>query len=232
MPMSFGDVAQDERAQVLDPVVEERPLVAHDRVGDLVDRPLALVEALDQPDRRAHLVLEVVGRLRADRAVAAAEHPPVRRGDAELRQPVLGQLDDVLVADLADGDVGLDVDRALARVLASRLGLEVLDDLEGRLDLATCPTLSVFASGANCRFRNAGQCSRMIVSISGFSMPSAWSCSSRQSGRSNAPTPGGSKRAHERDAPLRPRRRSWNPPRGSPRARPAGSRLRRCCRSR
>ena len=48
--------------QVLDPLVEEAPLVAHDRVGHLVDRALPLVEALDQPHGRAHLVLEVVGR--------------------------------------------------------------------------------------------------------------------------------------------------------------------------
>src|SRR5262245_19836137 len=53
-----GDVAEHERPEVLDAVVEERPLVAHDGLGHLVDRTLPLVEALDQPDRRPHLVLE------------------------------------------------------------------------------------------------------------------------------------------------------------------------------
>src|SRR5262245_16336513 len=67
-PDVVGDVAQHERPEVLDTLVEELPLVAHDRVGDLVDRPLALVEALDEPDRRAHLVLEVRRGLLADRA--------------------------------------------------------------------------------------------------------------------------------------------------------------------
>jgi len=55
------------------------------------------------------------------------------------------------------------------------------------------PTLSVFESAANCRLRNSGQCFRMIVSMSAFSIPSVFSCSMRQSGRSNAQTPGGSK---------------------------------------
>ena len=72
-----GDVAQDQRPQVLDAVVEELALVAHDRVGDLVDRALALVEALDQPDRRAHLVLEVVGALR--RPIAPLPLRSIRR---------------------------------------------------------------------------------------------------------------------------------------------------------
>ena len=130
-----GDVPKHERPEMLDAVIQELPLVPDDRVGDLVDRALALVEALDQPDGRPHLVLEIVRGLGADRAVAAPQQPAVGRRNPQLRQAVLGELDDVLVADLADEDVRLDVDRPLARVLAAGLRLEVLDDLERRLDL-------------------------------------------------------------------------------------------------
>src|SRR5262245_29210832 len=130
-----GDVAQYERPQVLDAVVEKLPLMADDRVGHLVDRPLALVQALYEPDRRAHLVLQIRRRLRADRTVAAAQQTAVGRRDAQLWQAVLGQLDDVFVADLADEDIRLDVDGPFTRVLAAGLGLEILDDLERRLDL-------------------------------------------------------------------------------------------------
>ena len=44
-----GDVAQHERPQVLDAVVEEVPLEIDDARGDLVDRLLALLDRLDQP---------------------------------------------------------------------------------------------------------------------------------------------------------------------------------------
>ena len=54
-------------------------------------------------------------------------------------------------------------------------------------------TPSDLASWANCRLRNSGQCAVMIFSMSGFSMPRARIWSMRQSGRSKAQIPGGSK---------------------------------------
>jgi hypothetical protein len=44
-----GHVAQHQGPQVRDPVVEEGALVADDRVRDLVDRALALVDTLQEP---------------------------------------------------------------------------------------------------------------------------------------------------------------------------------------
>src|SRR5689334_18861606 len=58
-----GDVAQHQRAQVLDAVIEELALEVDDAGGHLVDRLLALVDRLDQPERRAELVLDVGARL-------------------------------------------------------------------------------------------------------------------------------------------------------------------------
>ena len=68
--------------------------------------------------------------------------------------------------------------------------------------ISDMPTPSVLQSGANCRFRNAGQCSRMIFSISSFSTPRAASCISRQSGQIEGPDPGGIEVAHERERRL------------------------------
>ena len=82
-----GDVAQHERTQVLDPVIEELALEVDDAGRDLVDRLLALIDRLDQPQRRAELVLDVGARLVARLAAALVEQPAVDRADAQLRQP-------------------------------------------------------------------------------------------------------------------------------------------------
>ena len=106
-------------------------------VGDLVDRLLPLVDRLDQPQRRAELVLHVGARLvvRLGRAGALVEQPPVDRADAELRQPFLVQHRDVLVLDLDDVDVGDDVLRLRRVVAAARLRIEVADDLDVFLEI-------------------------------------------------------------------------------------------------
>ena len=44
-----GDRAQGQRLEMRDAVAEERLLLLHDLARDLEDRPLALVERLDQP---------------------------------------------------------------------------------------------------------------------------------------------------------------------------------------
>ena len=58
-----GDVAQHERPQVLDAVIEEVALEVDDAGRDLVDRLLPLLHRLDQPQRRAELVFHVGARL-------------------------------------------------------------------------------------------------------------------------------------------------------------------------
>src|SRR5678815_353285 len=51
-----------EGTQVLDAVIEEVALEVDDAVGDLVNGLLALLHRLDQPERRAELVLYVRAR--------------------------------------------------------------------------------------------------------------------------------------------------------------------------
>ena len=54
-----GDIAQDERAQVLDAVIEKVALEIDDAARDFVDGLLALLHRLDEPQRRSELVLDV-----------------------------------------------------------------------------------------------------------------------------------------------------------------------------
>ena len=130
-----GDVAQHQRPQVLDAVIEEVALEVDDAVGDLVDRLLPLLDRLDQPQRRAELVLHVGARLVGVVRRALVEQPAVDRADPHLRQPVLVQHRDVLVLDLDDVDVGDDVLRLRRVVAAARLRIEVPDDLDVLLQI-------------------------------------------------------------------------------------------------
>jgi hypothetical protein len=101
-----GDVAQHERAQVLDAVIEEIALEVDDAGRDLVDRLLPLLNGLDQPERRAELVLDVGARFVGVLGCALVEQAPVHRADAQLRQPFLIEHRDVLILDLHDVHVG------------------------------------------------------------------------------------------------------------------------------
>src|SRR5574338_1116133 len=126
----LGDVTQDERLEMRDALVEELALELQDRLGDLDDRALALLDRSDQPLRRAQLVLDVVlARVRVAHRVL------VEAADLQLRQTVVVGHHEVLVADLVDVDVGRDVVRVVARVLATGPRIEVHDDLRGLVDL-------------------------------------------------------------------------------------------------
>ncbi len=134
-PDVLGDVAQDERLEVRDAVVEEVALLLHDGLGDPHDRALPLVEALEEPLRRAHLLAQVALPLAVEVRVARQQHPPVQGGHLQARKAVVVEDDDVVVLDLHDGDVGLDVDRAGRVVAAAGFRVQLADPLEGLLDL-------------------------------------------------------------------------------------------------
>src|SRR5439155_664313 len=81
-------------------------------VGDLAQRPLALIHALDQPQRGPELLLDVLlglvaGAGRTQERAVEPVHP-------EARNAVLVEDDRVLGAELVDEDVGHDVARVVA----------------------------------------------------------------------------------------------------------------------
>ena len=88
-----GDVSQVQRLQMRDAMLEEVSLVADDALHHLVDRPLPLVDGLDQPQCGADLVLHVLARVLGHRAVlrqhVAAQRDAGRlaRGDVEAAMP-------------------------------------------------------------------------------------------------------------------------------------------------
>src|SRR4051794_35747198 len=132
----LGHVAQHHRPQVLDAAVEELALLADDRRRHLVDRALALVEALDQPDRRTDLVLDELLRLGLPTLAAhGLQHAAVGAADPQPGEAVVVELDDVLVAHPADEDVGLDVVRTVGAEPAAGMGLERAHQLDLLLQL-------------------------------------------------------------------------------------------------
>src|SRR5215207_11243869 len=100
-PDVVGHVAEHQRTEVLDPVIEEVLLEIDDAGRDLVNGLLTLLDRLDQPKRRAELVLHVSAGLVAVLGVLV-EEPPIDRADPHLRQPVLVEQRDVLILQLDD----------------------------------------------------------------------------------------------------------------------------------
>ena len=124
-----GDVLQHERAQERHAALQEVTLELHDARGDHVERALPLVDRLDEPGGGPHLLLDVAARF--GRAVLP-EHAAVEGRDAQARQPLLVQRDDVVVAHLVDVDIRRDVACVGVAEVAPRLGLEHRDHF-GRL---------------------------------------------------------------------------------------------------
>src|SRR6266542_2159448 len=136
------DVAQYERPEIFDPVIEELPLEVDDARRHLVDRLLTLIDGLDQPQRGSELILHIRARLvvllDAGRA-CLVQQPPVDGADAQLRQPFFVQRGDVLIFDLDDVDVGDHVLRLRRVVAAARLRIEVADDFDVFLQILNRP---------------------------------------------------------------------------------------------
>ena len=124
-----GHVAQDERAEMFDALIQEVALEVDDAVGDLVDRLLALLDRFDQPERRAELVLHVrPGFVAVVRALV--QQTPVDGADPHLRQAVFVQHRDILILDLDHIHVGDDVLRLRRVVTAARLRVQMPDDFD------------------------------------------------------------------------------------------------------
>jgi hypothetical protein len=122
-------VPEHQRAQLGQALVEKTALVAHDRLGDLEDRPLALIDALEQPQRAAQLVLDVVARLFGPRALVV-QHLPVGGTDPQAWQAVVVEHDLVVLAFHHDHHVRGDVVGAVRTVARPGAWVEMADDLQ------------------------------------------------------------------------------------------------------
>ena len=81
-----GDVAQHQRLQVFNAMIQKISLKVDDARRDLVNRLLALLDRLDEPERRSELVFHVGARL--GRVVGALiEQPAVHRADVNCGKP-------------------------------------------------------------------------------------------------------------------------------------------------
>ena len=80
---------------------------------------LALLDVFDQLDRRRIAVLDVISDFLAGHLIAV-QHLPVLRVQAQLRQIVVVQLDDIFVAFFKDVNVRLNLARARDRNSAGR----------------------------------------------------------------------------------------------------------------
>ena len=125
-----GDVFQDKRLEFADPFLEEAPLVLHDAFHDLVQRPLTLMQALDEPCRRPDFFVEVFFFLagRAFRGVF------VRGVQMKIRQAVVVEDDEEFAVHLVDEDVRADEARHALAETGSGHGIEGLDDVEVLLE--------------------------------------------------------------------------------------------------
>src|SRR5215813_6381549 len=86
-------------ALVRQPLVQEFALELDDRLRDLSQRALALVHRLDEPQRGAQLLIDVLPRLAVGRI---AQQRPIERVHAQPRNAVFIEDDDVFAAHLVD----------------------------------------------------------------------------------------------------------------------------------
>src|ERR1051325_4104296 len=123
----FGNVFEHHRAQVLDALVEKFLLALDDGLTDAVDRLPPMLDVLQQINRRAKALFDIVARLFG--GVFRLHHLAVGAVDAQVRHALVFKADDVAVADLFDSDFGDDRLRLFGGILAPRLRVELLDDL-------------------------------------------------------------------------------------------------------
>src|SRR3989442_10680258 len=127
IPMS-SPTSRSDSGRVGQPPVQELALEFDDRLRHLAQGPLALVHALDQPQRGAELLLDVL--LRLVPGTGAPEERAVERIDPEAWDAVLVEDDGVVVAELVHEDVGHDVARVVAAESPAGLGFEAHDFLD------------------------------------------------------------------------------------------------------
>ena len=103
----FRDIPKHERLERLDPLVQKFSLEFHNAFGNLVNRPLPLVNTSDQPEGGSKLVLDIFS-VPFQSETAAVEDVPVKRIDLESRNPVIVQIDDIISLHLVNIDAGND----------------------------------------------------------------------------------------------------------------------------
>ena len=130
----LGDVAQNQGAQVLDAAVQEIALELDQALGHLEDGALALLDALDEPDGRAHLLADVLLGLLVHGAAGLGLRR-VERVDPQVGHPLVVQDHHVLVAHLVHEDVRGDVLHVVGPEDAPGLGVQLGDDLGGGEDV-------------------------------------------------------------------------------------------------
>ncbi len=96
------------------PRLQEIQLPPHDGLANLENRLLALLDVLHQLNRGSIAFLHVIADFFA-RLLIAIEHALVLRVQAQLRDIVVVQLDQVLVAVFEDVNVRLNLARARVR---------------------------------------------------------------------------------------------------------------------
>jgi len=112
-------------------MLEKRPLMLDDGLRDLVERALALVQTLHQPDRGAHLFLKILLVLvRALLDAACVELVELQPG-----QSLLVEENHELLAEPVHEHVGADVERLLTAVAGAWHGVELLQNLQIPLEV-------------------------------------------------------------------------------------------------
>ena len=121
----LGDILEHHRFDMLDAVVEKFALPRDDALDHAVDRLPAMLDISQQIDGRPHLVLDkILGFLRR---LGLIQHPVICRADPQPRAAVVGKIDDVIVVELFDINLGRNKDRVLGRITPPRIRIELTD---------------------------------------------------------------------------------------------------------
>jgi len=104
----LGDIPEDQRLQVAGAVLEKFLLELEDAFHDLVDRPLPLLQGLDEPLGAPLLVPQVAEGFRVQ-PLFFPQQSEIVVGKLQLGQAVVVELDDILPVHLEDIDVGDDI---------------------------------------------------------------------------------------------------------------------------
>src|SRR6266516_6252134 len=129
-----GDLAQGQRLQELDPLLEELALPVHDEVHHLEHRLAALLDGLDHPLGAVEALVDELLVLALELFLVARD-VQVRLGEPQARQPLVVEEHVVAVVDLLDDEVGADVLVVRGGVLQAGFGVELPDFVGGLLHL-------------------------------------------------------------------------------------------------
>src|SRR5207237_8972039 len=111
-----------QRPETADSVIEKGALEFDDRVGDLKDRLLTLINRLHQPFGGTKTLLQILFGLRA--SLTIVHHALVIAGEPQPRNRTLIEGDDLIVSHLYDEHIGDYVGRLLAAIVATRFRLQ------------------------------------------------------------------------------------------------------------